>query len=420
MIEEYKTNAKALLDNPDDPMALVNQFGLLAEHSGRTPAHIALTRRAVSLAPNAIEAMFNLGSAQLRAGHYANALASFQMCLPIAGNRKAEALHHIGMAHHDLGEFSRAIDWYDRALAESEDAEIWRSRAIARLADGHLADGLFDFEVQWHRPVRKPIAESGIPRWRGQPLEDNTIIVAHEQGFGDTIQFIRFLPKVKAKKIIVSMPDVLSGLIKENYSADEFVDENGPFSADYYCSPMSACAALGVEYGGFDGKPYLKSEALELPRRGKLKVGLAWRGSPGYAYDADRSMSLEALCPLFDLPGAAFYSFQMDNKEVSRLGLDGFIADLSWTVKSRPFTETAKAIQAMDVVVTVETAIAQLAGALGKPVLLLLSYSCCWRWMRKRSDTPWHDSVRLFRQPIPNDWSGPVDDVRNALRKMLL
>jgi len=380
-----------------------------------------LVRRAASLAPCQYEAVFNLGSALMRAGDYHACKDTFYKASLLAPKeRRAEALHHVGMAWHDLGEFIEAIRWYDMAIeADPLDSEIRQSRAIANLAYGRLGEGLFDFEVKWHKPARKPVASSGIPRWEGGDLSGKHIIVAHEQGFGDTIQFCRVIPHLQAVSIVFSGPPVLNGLIEDNIELAGICDEDGPFDADYYCSPMSAIGALGVQYHDIDGTPYMGAEPMKLPERGKLKVGLAWKGSSGYAQDANRSMNLEQMASLFEIPNAAFYSLQVGESaaDVSKAGLAGFIADLTMLI--RDWRDTARAIAAMDVVVAVDTAVAHLAGALGKPVFILLPYSCCWRWMRETQTTPWYHSARLFRQHTPGQWNYPVSNVKRELEKMI-
>jgi len=417
----YKTNAAQLLRNPDDAQALVNQFSLLAQNTSvAVPPHLALMRRAVSLAPSRYEAAHNLGSALMRAGQYKESLDVFTKALDLApGSHKPEALHHVGMAWHDLGEFNEAIAWYDRAIeADPNDVELRQSRAIATLASGDLS-GLFDFEVRWHKPARKPIASSGIPRWQGEDLTGKTLIVAHEQGYGDSIHFCRIIPQLKAKRVVLSGPVELTGLVADNFKVDAVIDETGPFDADYYASPMSAFGAMGIQYDQVCGQPYINAHKLNLPERGKLKVGLAWKGSPGYAQDANRSMTLETLAPLFEVPGLAFYSLQVGEfaKDVAKLGLSGFIADLTPLIGD--WRDTARAVAAMDVVVTVCTATAHLAAAMGKPTFIMIPFSPCWRWMRGRDTTPWYDSVRLFRQQVPGEWPYPVANVASKLREML-
>lgn len=420
---DYKEHAAALLKDPDNPVALVNQFVTLAKHSPRTAAHLALTTRAATLVPDQFEAVFNYASALNRAGMFWDALETFSRSLLLASEEhKADVLYNVGMCWHDIGELSRALEWYDKALHHApDDLDIRQAHAVARLAQGKLAEGLFDFECRWHKDSGKPITRAGIPRWKGEDLTGKTLVVCHEQGFGDTLHFSRVIPllKERAGTLIWSGPELLNGLMADNFAFDAVQDEHGPFTADYYCSPISAAGALGYSYAQVSDTPYFKSDAMQLAPRGKLKVGLSWRGSPGYARDADRSMPLEALCPLFEEPGMAFYSLQIRPKatEISNLGLDGFIADLSGSI--RDWRDTARAVAAMNVIVSVDTANAHLAGALGKPVMLLLNYNSCWRWRQDGDRTPWYAGHKLFRQDEPNDWTRPVAKVREALRGFL-
>jgi hypothetical protein len=417
VVDAYKKTAANLLKNPDDPEQLANQYTLLST-TPRSAAQLAIARRCALVAPTEFVALFNYAASLMRNGQ--NSVIQFKEALEIAPpDKQAVTLHHLGLAYYDQGQYERALEYYGLALqAKADETLVNGSIAIAKLAMGKLREGLHEFEVKHHKPVRKPITDSGIPRWNGEHLAGKTVILAHEQGFGDTLQFIRFAPllKQRCKKLIFSGPDVLSGLIGDNFEFDAIINENGPFKADYVTSCMAACALMGINYEDFDGEPYMKSAPMNLPARGKLKVGLSWKGSPGYAMDALRSASLEAFCPLFDLPGAAFYSLQVrpGPQEITNMGLDGFIADVGSTIKD--FRDTARAISAMDVLVTTDSANGHLAGALGKPVLLLLGKAPCWRWMRS-NETRWYRSHKIYRQSEVDRW--PMQEVRSELEKMI-
>jgi hypothetical protein len=323
VFEAYKVVARHLLDNPDDPEQLARQFTLLTGGGERRPSHLVLARRCASIAPQNYTAQLNLGSALLRAGKYREGLDQFLRTRGLAPkDRQWEVLRLIALAHENLGDHAQSIKFYDQALALKDDPEIRQDRALSLLDSGDLANGLFDFECKYFKPPRKVIAKSGIPRWMGEDLTGKHVVVHHEQGFGDTIQFCRFLPHIKAGKITVAMPAGLMRLIRQNFTADEFVGEEGPFDADYYCSPMSACGAMRFDYANVPGQPYIKAAPFNLPPRGKLKVGLVWRGSAGYTADVERSMSLADMSPLLEIPGLAFYSLQIGDgsKEVSNLG----------------------------------------------------------------------------------------------------
>ena len=416
IVTAYRKTAANLLSDPDSAEYLANQYTLLST-TPRSPAQLALAKRCANAAPNEFVALFNYAAALMRDGQ--DSVKAFRSALSLApDDRKLVTLHHLGLAHFDRGEYDTALNYYDLALGRGADPVFQGSVAIAKLAKGQLREGLHEFEVLNHKPVRKPIAESGIPRWNGEDLTDKTVILAHEQGFGDTLQFIRFAPllKKRCKKLIFSGPPTLSGLIGDNFEFKAIIGEEGPFKADYVTSCMAACALLGIEYKDIKGEPYMKAKPMELPVRGKLKVGLSWKGSPGYAMDALRSAELKDFCPLFDLPGAAFYSLQVrpGPEEISNLGLDGFIADLGSTLSD--WRSTAKAIAAMDVVVTADSANGHMAGALGKPVLLMLGKAACWRWMRS-DKTPWYKGHKIYRQSVVDQW--PMEAVRRELEEML-
>ena len=418
IVEAYKKTATKLLDDPDNPEWLAHQYTLLST-TPRSPAQMAIAKRCAAIAPNEFIAVFNFASALMRDGQ--DSVAQFRRALEIAPpDRKAITLHHIGLAHHDRGEFETALGYYKSSLAtDPNEPKIHQSIAIAKLASGKLREGLYEFEVKHHIKPRKPITASGIAWWNGEPLDGKTVILTHEQGFGDTLQFIRFAPLLRERcgKLIFSGPESLAPLIAEQFDCfDDVINEVGPFEGDFVTSPMASTALMGIEYKDVNGLAYMTSVPVNLPKRGRLKVGLSWKGSPGYLNDALRSAALPALAPLFDLPGAAFYSLQVrpGPDEISNMGLDGFIADLGSTFTD--WRSTAAAISALDVIVATDSANAHMAGALGKPVLLMLGRSQCWRWM-SGSTTPWYSGHKIFRQSTTDCW--PVEAVRKELEAML-
>lgn len=411
IIAAYNKTSTALLANPDSAEDLAARLALLTARGERSPAHLALAERCAANAPNEFIAIFNLASAKMRACMPSSHVFKRALDLAETDEQKALTKHHLGLAHHELGEFQAALNWYASAGPCAA-----QSAAITKLASGDLAAGLYEFEVQHHKPPRKPITESGIPRWTGQTLRGKTLILSHEQGFGDTLQFIRFVPQLRAldpRKLILSGPPSLTGLLEKQFKFDAVIDEEGPFKGDYVTSPLSAAGVMGIRYQDVTGQPYMTAQPMDLPSRGKLKVGLSWKGSPTYARDADRSASLRDLCPLLDVPGVAFYSLQVrpGPEEVHSLGLDGFVADLGGLLNT--WEDTASAISAMDLVISTDSANGHLAGALGKPVWLLLNEMPCWRWMLNRRDSPWYRGHKLFRQKEAGAW--PINAVRDAL-----
>lgn len=417
VIESYKKTAANLLANPDSAEDLTNQLTLLTARGERTPAHLALARRAAAVAPDEFIAIFNLASAQMRACLPSRDMFVRALGLASTDEQKRLARHHLGLAYYEMGEFEVALKWYELAGKGAE-----KSAAIAKLAMGRLREGLYEFEVKHHIKPRKAISATQIPWWAGENLAGKTVLLTHEQGFGDTLQFIRLasLLKDRCRTLIFSGPESLAPLIAEQFEFfDDVINEEGPFEADYVTSPMAACALMGIEYKDITGEPYMQAKPMKLPARGKIKVGLSWKGSPGYARDHDRSARLADLCPLLDVPGVAFYSLQVrpGPQEIQNLGLDGFIGDLGSLLKD--WRDTASAISAMDLVIATDSANGHMAGALGKPVMVLLNETPCWRWMTGRSDTPWYKNHKLFRQTMPGDWATPVQAIRAELSKMV-
>ena len=420
VFETYKKVAAELLKNPDDPEQLSNQFTLLTARGPRNPSHLMMARRCYEIAPKNFTALFNLGSAYHRAGDYKEALNCFtraqEFCPP---DKRHEVLAHIGLAWETLGEFTTALRSYDQAIdLNPNDPEIRQSRALALIQSGKMGEGLFEFECLYYKPARKPISESGIPRWMGEPLDGKHIIIHHEQGYGDTIQFCRVIPEVRkrAQKVTLAFPPDLTALLKTSFEADEWVDEKGPFKADYYCSPISAFGAMKTELAQVTGEPYLWAKPIKLPPRGKHKIGLVWRGSAGYSADVERSTDLATLAPILEIPGLAFYSLQVGEatREISKMGLDGFIVDLSPAIKN--WADTARAVMAMDAVIGVDTGVNHLSGALGKTTYTLLPWACDWRWSRGSRNTNFYNSVTTYRQQVAGDWSHPVNDIVKNLR----
>jgi len=412
----YQANARELLDNPDDPQHLSDRYTIIST-SPRSNAQLAIARRCYEVAPTEFIAIFNYASALSRNGM--DAVALYTDALNYARcDQVALTLHHIGLAYHDRQDYAKALDFYERAARIDPTRHlVHQSIAIAKLGMGRLREGLYEFEVRHHVKPRKAITDSGIPWWNGESLAGKRVILTHEQGFGDALQFIRFAPLLRERcgHLVFSGPEALAPLIADQLDCfDDVINESGPFDADFVTSPMASTALMGVEYDQINGSAYMQVDPIQLPKRGKLKVGLSWKGSPGYANDALRSATLDVFCPLFDLPGAAFYSLQVrpGPHEISDLGLDGFIADLGSTFGD--WRDTAAAIAAMDVVVATDSANAHMAGALGKPCLLLLGRNPCWRWMTG-DRTPWYANHKIYRQTKVDEW--PMMEVRAELER---
>jgi hypothetical protein len=262
-----------------------------------------------------------------------------------------------------------------------------------------------------------------VVHWQSEDIRDKVIVVYHEEGIGDFFMVSRFIPLLRMRgpaKILLTgpVPDVVD-FVNANLGLDGTVPLFDGFESDYVIGSMSLPWRLGIEYPGISGSPYFTAMPANIPRRGQLNVGLVWRGNPKYTRDHLRSMPFEMLVPLFDLPEAAFYSLQVGpaSTETTNIGFDGFVADLQPFMKS--WAQTARVIEALDVVVTVDTAVAHLAGALGKPVIIMVTQGCDWRWHRESERTAWYNSAQIIRQTQQDEWKPIVARVRHKLKDMI-
>lgn len=434
-VDKYKAYANKLIRNPDDTEALVSQFSVLSECRENARHYLPLAKRAYDLVPDDIMAAMNYGSALHRAGEFEKALAIYQKCVKAAPpDLMGACLHHVGISYRSLNQNKLAIELYEKAYARTGRLDIMKDRSLAMMADGQFVEGLKAFEVRKEMAAERLkknggqlIAQQKLPEnavhWDGEDLTGKTIVVYHEEGSGDFMHFCRFIPKLrelKPAKILLAgpVPDLLD-LVADNIDNDGIVPLDD-FESDYVIGSMSLPWRLGIEYKDVSGKPYFKAHAANIPLRGKLNVGLVWRGNPAYGMDPHRSMAFHEFTPLFDVPGIAFYSLQAGapSLEITNLGFDGFVANLEPLAKN--WRETAKLISALDAVVTVDTACGHLAGALGKPVYIMVTAACDWRWNRNSQRTIWYDSARVIRQKKQDEWGPVIRAVREQLKDMAL
>lgn len=437
----YKAYAEKLLRNPNDVDALNDLFTLI-NNSGHRPNiknYVCLMRRAAAVEPDNLGIMYTFAVSLEKSGQYAEAVAVYERLLNLLPDCPLvhEVLHDLGVCYRGLGDNAKAIEYYDRAIALDPKPIVKRNRAIAMLVGAthgthSFVEALKAFECRRECAeekfketgvaVEQMRLPDGVVHWEGQPLEGKSIAVFHEAGFGDFIQFSRFIPGLRKEgtKIYVTGANLaILELVASNLPLDGVIPLEASAECDYVLASMSVPWRLGIEYKDISGTPYFKAEPAKLPRRGELNVGLVWRGNPAYNRDYIRSSSLETFTPLFDIPEAAFYSLQVGtaSTEITNLGLDGFVADLQPFMKT--WRDTARAIQALDVVVTVDTAVAHLAGALGKPVFIM-THGADWRWHRNSDRTVWYDSARTIRQQTQGEWGPCVEEIKERLKEMII
>jgi hypothetical protein len=293
---------------------------------------------------------------------------------------------------------------------------------------GEYEHGWREYEWRWLDGGQQP--EFGERPWLGEvPLDGKTLLVHSEQGFGDTLQFVRYVPWLAATgaRIVLRVQDPLLPLLKGFPGTDRVIgasEDVPPF--DHHCPLMSLPHALGAHRHPIPAEPYLQADDLLRERwrqrlagaRPPVRVGIAWSGSRTHVNDRARSMALADWAPLFDA-GASFVSLVKEVREGDQATLanTAHIAEAAGGLQT--FADTAALIAELDLVICVDTAVAHLAGALGKPVWVLLPYMPDWRWLLDRSDSAWYPSARLFRQPARGDWTSVISEVRAALESFL-
>jgi tetratricopeptide (TPR) repeat protein len=415
---------QAILLQPDYVEAY-NQLGVAQASLRRFDAALAAYDHAIALDPEYDEAFYNRGVALQTMERHAEAIESYSQAIALRPDY-AEAVKNRGMVLQAVERCEDALADYDRAIAlRPEHGATHFSKAACLLQSGDLAHGWPEYEWRWQMPdvLRREFEQ---PLWDGRaPIAGKTILLHGEQGLGDTIQFSRLVAQVAARdaRIVLEVAKPLVRLLASLPGVTETVargDDLPPF--DLHCPLLSLPVVLGVTLDAISGGSYLAADAaLAVTWRQRLapltglRVGLVWSGTVSPGADARRSMELDRLAPLAAVRGISFASLQKDAAAAQVRTARG-LRPLDFTNYVADFADTAALVEALDLVISVDTSVAHLAGAMGKPVWLLLRFDACWRWLRGRDDSPWYPTARLFRQTAPGDWDGVVRRVAAALR----
>jgi Flp pilus assembly protein TadD len=428
---------------------------------------VAAFRRAVEIGPASPDLYNNLALAQVKAGRDVDALASFDRALALRAdyqvghfnrgmsllsmNRPGEAAASferavelkpgdagaqcgLGMAYFELARWDDALAAYDRALAlQPGYHEARRNQALVWFARGEYRKAwpAFAARLECNDYARRQV---DAPLWGGEPLAGRTLFVHAEQGLGDTLHFARYLPLAAqaAARVWFDPPPVLRPLLAQSGLADFLVPEGVPLPPFDVHSPLVSLAAHLPDDRGEPYWPgaYLSAEpGLVEHWRARLqslpgfKIGIAWAGNSAYGYDHYRSTPLANFAPLAAIPGVQLIRLQRGagHEQAALVGQQMQLIDLGeeLDVHHGAFMDSAAVMESLDLVISVDTSIGHLAGALGKPVWLALPFVGDWRWLARGETTAWYPSTRLFRQQSLNDWPPVFADMAAALRKRL-
>jgi tetratricopeptide (TPR) repeat protein len=424
--EALKGFDRVLAIRPDYVKAHSNR-GMALEALGRRDDALASYDKALALDPGFFEALNNRANTLMKLGRPADALEYYDRALAV-DMRHVEVLNNRGTVLAAMGRYEEALAACRSALDVNPnyiDAQ-W-NMSLLKLRLGDYADGWLQYEWRWRRKENaKHLHHFTQPLWLGDaPLAGKTILLHHEQGFGDTIQMARYAPLLvtQGARVILGVQPPLKSLFVGMGEGIEVVGSGEPIPPfDLHCPLMSLPLAFRTELATIPADvPYLsvspeRFEAWQarLPREG-LRVGLVWSGNATHRDDHNRSISLASLTPLLGMSGVQFVSLQKDLREADAQILASHPAVINLARDFGDFSDTAAAVALMDVVISVDTSVAHLAGALAKPVWVLLPLCPDWRWLTGRSDSPWYPTAKLFRQPAVGDWGSVTSEIAHAL-----
>jgi tetratricopeptide (TPR) repeat protein len=438
-------------------------MGLILHDLGRITEAVAAYRTALSLSPDDAAIASNLGAALCELGHFEEAIAACEQAIEQQPDY-AQAHTNLGVvfeaqdrledacaAHHraitvdpcyakgyanlaivlrDLGEIDDAAASARRAVEIDPQDQLARfNHALFLLMNGDYVEGFREYE--WRRrckalPPDEPVLTA--PEWQGEPIAGRTLLLHAERGFGDSLQFVRFIPAIAGEgcTIMLQVQPPLLRLIQRSLPNVQVVGRGAPLPPfELHLPLMSLPRVLGTTLKTIPAEvPYLSPDPEKLADwRGRLggsntlKVGIVWAGNPRHRADRRRSLAAASILPRLVLPGVQLYSLQKEPRAADRDVLASVpIIDLAPALDD--FDDTAAAIAALDLVVAVDTSVAHLAGALGRPTWVMLPYALDWRWLRDREDCPWYPTMRLFRQRRAGDWESVLARLPTELTRV--
>ena len=410
-----------------NPADLLNNMGVALERLGRRDEAVGVLRSASLIRPDAAAVHDNLGNALLSTGDARGAEASHRRALA-AGANGAETWSNLGNALHRQGRLDEADSAYRRAIQGAPNgAKFHTNLALNLLLAGRYAEGWREYEWRWREHPNLP--SYLIDRlWDGGPLPPSlpgggTLLLQAEQGYGDTIQFVRYIPLIKQRgvtRVILACQPELVRLMESAPGLDAVVPETG--ALPMFDRALTLMSLAGLFQAG-DAPipadiPYLRvpeGAGIALPKgEGRLKVAIAWAGRPTHGDDWNRSIPARLLEPLWDLPDITFYSLQR-GAIAERLGRPPAHKVLDAADRCADFADTAAVVAAMDLIISVDTAVVHMAGALGKPVWLMLPPVPDFRWLMQGGQSPWYPSLRLLRRGFDCGWEPVIAEVANGL-----
>jgi tetratricopeptide (TPR) repeat protein len=429
LAEAIALYVRAIELQPDFPDLLSNLGNALREAGQLQPA-MDCYNRAFALDPDHVKTHNNLGNAYCELGEWPKAIESYRRAIAIDPNF-GEAINNLGTAMEELGQRAEAMACYQTAaqLAPNSVSPPWNI-ALLQLLLGDYENGWPGYEHRWRQKKQcKSFRNFPQPLLNlSGPVRGKRVLLHAEQGFGDALQFCRYVPMVAdlGAEVILECPPSLVRLFRSLKGVGSVIAraESVP-CFDLQCPLMSLPMVFSTTLKSIPvDLPYLHAEPADIQRwRSRfatepvaLRVGLIWAGDSKHQKDRHRSLTLSDFAPLARVPGIGFYSVQVGKHSVQAKSPPAGMQLIDWTADLQDFADTAAMISQLDLVITVDTAVAHLTGALGKPVWILIPFQPDWRWLLDRTDSPWYPSARLFRQSVPGQWEQPLEELIRAVR----
>lgn len=417
-----------LHEQPDNAIAM-QYLGVISYQNEKHEEAAGLIKRAIEIQPAIPDFHNNLGLVFHAMGELGQAMECYRQAIALNANY-AQAWNNLGLALEAGGRPAEAIPAYERAIAlQPEFAQAHWNLSLVLLAIGDFSRGWREYEWRLKTPELAGEAQRfPQPAWDGNPLSGKTILLHPEQGFGDAIQFIRYVPRLTSLggNIMVEVQPALKRLFAQIPGIERVIVKGEPLPHfDVHCPLLSLPFHFGATLDNLPAEvPYLSADphSAELWRQripdthgARMKIGLVWAGNPKHKNDRNRSIGLDQFNVLGDIPSLAFFSLQKGSgaNQAGQTALNFHVHDLMEYVED--FADTASLIGQLDLVLCVDTSVAHLAGAMGKPTWVLLPFASDWRWLQERSDSPWYPSMRLFRQRKIGDWGEVLLRVHEAL-----
>lgn len=426
-IDNYK---QAIKIKPDFFQAYSN-LGIVLKDCNRIDEAIENFEQAIKLNPNAAEVYYNLANVLKDSGKNKEAIENYKQAIGINSDY-AEAYCNLGLAYKETGRYDDAIENYELAIRLKPDfVQAHWNRSLVLLVKGDFAQGFEEY--QWRRNTELKVTaypnRDKMPSWDGSSFVGKRLFIHYEQGFGDNLQFVRYLPMVKERggTVIYEAKKPLIELLRNFDGIDELVeaafDGRPAQKFDYHLPLLSLPKIFNTTLETIPANvPYLSADPEKteywrqyLHRDDAFKIGIVWAGKASHGNDANRSCSLQNFIPLTEIDGIQLYGLQKDHAEDQAKEMQV----TNFGEQFENFADTAAMIENLDLVISVDTAVAHLAGAMAKPVWVILPFVPEWRWMLDRQDNPWYPTMTLFRQQKQGDWNDLFHRLKEQLKMLV-